>query len=207
MEINTRLALSVICIYVYVGVVIHLDAPAYAQTTSTHQPSAYTDNASSSSNSRGVRLGAGAEFLGAIIYSANTSPPRLSVDLDFGAFQVVPTFGLFFNDNINGGGGNVTNISFGGRFWYLLARHPRADIGVGGGLGLAGVIFSADINNQPSQSQFNINLDGGIRTRAFITRSFALDFMAGVGFSAGDAATQVQFGPMLFGSGGLHYYF
>ena len=150
------------------------------------------------------RIGAGVEVLSSIV---NNTTPQLAADIDLGQFQIVPAFGLIHRDINGANSGSQTGFLLSGRFWFNLAKHERADLAVGGGIGFSVTSRSFDNTNIDSDTNVDTILDGGARIRLFFTNNVALSFTGGLSLTVGDGPTTFALGNHLIGSGGLYYYF
>jgi hypothetical protein len=131
---------------------------------------------------------------------------------DGGSFRIDVLFGLA---HLSIPGPDETDFGIGGRFWFVVHRMERADLGIGGGV----AVVREEIGDQ---HETNIHIEGGAQIRAFIAPNVALLASLGLTIVTADnfiinnspvvgmtnnATGSVGVGGQLFGGFGLTYFF
>lgn len=117
---------------------------------------------------------------------------------DAGIFHIDGILGFANRDT--GGPDDQRTIALAGRFLYLISRAERADLGVGGGLGIVNV-------SQGDQDATAIDIEVMAQIRAFLVPNVALSASLGLVILSGDAPDAIIFGGQLGGAFGLTYFF
>lgn len=104
-------------------------------------------------------------------------------------------------------GDDVRRVMFAGRFFWVIHTAERADLGLGGGLGVVDTRVG-------DESQNNLHVEVAAQIRAFLVPSVALTASIGLVLvtgddpaGTGDSDSLTAFGAQLGGAFGLTYFF
>ena len=141
-------------------------------------------------------IGVGAEFMLDNV-SPNGGTGGASVNYDAGAFHAGGFFGF-----LDLKGGDNTDWSIGGRFFYHVHSTAMSDFSLGGALG----VHSYHTMGMMDNTNTDVFLEPGAQIRLFLASNVAISATVGVVVGVADASGVVAITGQDI-TGGIHYYF